>query len=59
MKQGWLPSDARLKDDYIQMNVVDENGKPSVWRPHNAMVDSLELTFLFELLLLRVSILLL
>jgi putative penicillin-binding protein 1A len=36
MKQGWLPSDARLKDDYIQMNVVDENGKPSVWRPHNA-----------------------
>lgn len=36
MKQGWLPSDARLKDEYIQMNVVDEKGKPSVWRPHNA-----------------------
>ncbi len=36
MKQGWLPSDARLKDEYIQMNVVDEQGKPSVWRPHNA-----------------------
>ena len=36
MKQGWLPSDARLKDEYIQMNVVDEKGKPSIWRPHNA-----------------------
>ena len=36
IKQGWLPSDARLKDEYIQMNVVDEKGKPSVWRPHNA-----------------------
>ena len=36
MKQGWLPSDARLKDEYIQMDVVDEKGKPSVWRPHNA-----------------------
>ena len=36
MKQGWLPSDARLKDEYIQMNVVDEQGKPSVWRPHYA-----------------------
>ncbi len=36
MKQGWLPSDSRLKDEYIQMNVVDEQGKPSVWRPHNA-----------------------
>lgn len=36
IKQGWLPSDARLKDEYIQMDVVDKNGKPSVWRPHNA-----------------------
>ena len=36
MKQGWLPSDARLKDEYSQMTLVDEQGKPSVWRPHNA-----------------------
>ncbi len=36
IKQGWLPSDARLKDEYIQMNVVDKDGKTSVWRPHNA-----------------------
>ena len=36
IKQGWLPSDARLKDEYIQMDVVDKDGKPSVWRPHNA-----------------------
>lgn len=36
MKQGWLPSDARLRDEYIQMDVVDKDGKPSVWRPHNA-----------------------
>lgn len=35
-KQGWLPSDARLRDEYIQMNVVDKDGKPTVWRPHNA-----------------------
>lgn len=36
IKQGWLPSDAKLKDEYIQMDVVDKDGKPSVWRPHNA-----------------------
>lgn len=36
IKQGWLPSDARLRDEYIQMNVIDKDGKPSVWRPHNA-----------------------
>lgn len=36
IKQGWLPSDAKLKDDYIQMDVVDKDGKPTVWRPHNA-----------------------
>ena len=36
IKQGWLPSDARLKDEYIQMDVVDKDGKPAVWRPHNA-----------------------
>ena len=36
IKMGWLPSDARLQDSYIRMNVTDENGKPSVWTPHNA-----------------------
>lgn len=36
IKQGWVPSDARLQDSYIRMDVVDENGKPGVWTPHNA-----------------------
>ncbi|MDO5074883.1 MAG: transglycosylase domain-containing protein [Bacteroidales bacterium] len=36
LKQGWKPSDARLRDEYIQMDVIDKDGKPSVWRPHNA-----------------------
>lgn len=36
IKQGWLPSDARLKDEYIQMDVIDKDGKPAIWRPHNA-----------------------
>lgn len=35
MKQGLTPSDRR-RDEYIQMDTYDENGKPTVWRPHNA-----------------------
>lgn len=37
MKQGWTPSDARLRDSYIRMEVYDaKKGTTSVWQPHNA-----------------------
>lgn len=37
LRQGWLPSDARLKDEYIQMEVYDPKTKEKKpWRPNNA-----------------------
>lgn len=37
MKQGWTPSDARLRDSYIRMEVYDaKKGTTTVWQPHNA-----------------------
>lgn len=37
MKQGWTPSDARLSDTYIRMEVYDPKKKEtSIWQPHNA-----------------------
>lgn len=37
MKQGWTPSDARLKDSYIRMEVYDKaKDTMTVWQPHNA-----------------------
>lgn len=37
MKQGWTPSDARLKDTYIRMEVYDKRkDTTTVWQPHNA-----------------------
>lgn len=37
MKQGWTPSDARLKDSYIRMEVYDaKRDTTTIWQPHNA-----------------------
>lgn len=37
MKQGWTPSDARLRDSYIRMEVYDpKKNETSIWQPHNA-----------------------
>lgn len=37
MKQGWTPSDARLTDSYIRMEVYDaKRDTTTVWQPHNA-----------------------
>lgn len=37
MKQGWTPSDARLTDSYIRMEVYDgSKDTTTVWQPHNA-----------------------
>lgn len=37
MKQGWTPSDARLRDAYIRMEVYDaKKDTTTVWQPHNA-----------------------
>ncbi len=37
MKQGWTPSDSRLKDSYIRMEVYDrKRDTTTVWQPHNA-----------------------
>mgnify|MGYP001025820576 FL=1 len=37
MKQGWTPSDARLKDAYIRMEVYDgKRDTTTIWQPHNA-----------------------
>lgn len=37
MKQGWTPSDARLRDSYIRMEVYDaKRDTTTIWQPHNA-----------------------
>ena len=37
MKQGWTPSDARLRDSYIRMEVYDaKKDTTTIWQPHNA-----------------------
>lgn len=37
MKQGWTPSDTRLKDSYIRMEVYDsKRDTTTIWQPHNA-----------------------
>lgn len=37
MKQGWTPSDARLRDSYIRMEVYDpQRDTTTIWQPHNA-----------------------
>lgn len=37
MKQGWTPSDARLKDSYIREEVYDaKRDTTTIWQPHNA-----------------------
>lgn len=37
MKQGWTPSDSRLKDSYIRMEVYDRRkDTTTIWQPHNA-----------------------
>lgn len=37
MKQGWTPSDSRLKDSYIRMEVYDrKKDTTTIWQPHNA-----------------------
>ena len=37
IKQGWLPTDARLADSYVQMEVYDPVKKEkTLWRPSNA-----------------------
>lgn len=37
MKQGWTPSDTRLKDSYIRMEVYDRRrDTTTIWQPHNA-----------------------
>ncbi len=37
MKQGWTPSDARLTDSYIRMEVYDaKRDTTTIWQPHNA-----------------------
>lgn len=37
MKQGWTPSDARLTDSYIRMEIYDgSKDTTTIWQPHNA-----------------------
>ncbi len=37
MKQGWTPSDSRLTDSYIRMEVYDaKRDTTTLWQPHNA-----------------------